>query len=142
MHYYAYPYLPYPYYHPSQRVANLNLQVSPSYYGQLQTELAIDPPNPYPPVDTRKFNESAKKYQVLTKQISLFFDKVATSPQFANELMEAAQLSNSLKVEEMIRSVGITVKIKSQFTPTGMIIEVDNGETEGNCCRLRVVLPW
>lgn len=140
MPFYAYPYLHYPYYHPGQSVANLH--VSPPYYGQLQTVVAINPANSFPPVDTSKFNASAKKYQLLTKQINLFFDKVTTSQQFSNDLMEAAQLSNTKKVEEMIKSVGITAKINCNFTPTGIIIDVTNGESGGDCCHLRVTLPW
>ena len=140
MIYYAYPYLPYPYYQTGQLVRNQH--VSPPYFGQPQTEVAVNPPNSYPPVDTRKFNASAKKYQILTKQINLFFEKVSTSEQFANDLMEAAQRSNTQKVEEMIKSVGITAKVNCKFTPTGIIIEITNGETGGDCCHLRVILPW
>ncbi|MFC5587480.1 hypothetical protein ACFPRA_00975 [Sporosarcina soli] len=137
MHFYAYPYLPYPYVHPGQLVI-----APPSYHAYRQTEAIVDPHSTFPAVDTNKFNHSAQKIQSLTKQMDLFTNKVIASPQFAKEIMEAAQLSNTARVHELIISTGVTVKIETQYTPTGIIIEFNNADTDGGCCHLRMVLPW
>ena len=139
MHYYAYPYWPYPYYH-TQRLV-FDPYITP-YNEPIQTQAVADTPSPFPPVDTKLFNKSAQKYQELMKQTGLFVDKVATSHQFANNLMEAAQLSNKEKVNELILSTGITIKVETHFTPTGIILVFDNAETEVDCCNLRMVLRW
>jgi hypothetical protein len=87
-------------------------------------------------------NTSAKKFQELTKQANLLAGKIVNSKEFAHELMEAAQLSNTKKVEELILSTGITLKIKTYFNPTGIRIELNNSENEVVCCNLLMTLKW
>jgi hypothetical protein len=87
-------------------------------------------------------NTSAKKFQELTKQANLLAGKIVNSKEFAHELMEAAQLSNTKMVEELILSTGITLKIKTYLNPTGIRIELNNSENEVVCCNLLMTLKW
>ncbi|MBO0586855.1 hypothetical protein I2484_06030 [Sporosarcina sp. E16_8] len=76
------------------------------------------------------------------KQADLLAGKIVNSKEFAHELMEAAQLSNTKKVEDLIVSTGITLKIKTYFSPTGIRIELNNDESAGDCCHLLMTLKW
>ncbi|KXH81740.1 hypothetical protein [Sporosarcina sp. HYO08] len=107
-----------------------------------------DPPNPtpqddvFPPVNTKKLHSSAEKMLRLTKEANLLVNKIIEAPKFANELMNAAQLSNKTKVHDLILSVGITSKINTYYTPTGIRIEFDNSDQTNSCCRLNMSLHW
>ncbi len=87
-------------------------------------------------------NISAKRFQELLKQADLLAGKIVNSKEFAHDLMEAAQLSNTKKVEELIQSTGITLKIKTHYNPTGIRIELTNSENEVGCCDLLMTLYW
>ncbi|KAA0967007.1 hypothetical protein FQ087_05655 [Sporosarcina sp. ANT_H38] len=76
------------------------------------------------------------------KQADLLAGKIVNSKEFAHDLMEAAQLSNTKKVDELILSTGITLKIKTYFSPTGIRIELTNAGNEGSCCNLLMTLKW
>ena len=56
--------------------------------------------------------------------------------------MSAAQKSDKNKVNQLIRSAGVTINIKTTFTPTGIRIILDNSEVEGGCCDLMIALRW
>ena len=100
-------------------------------------------PSPFPPVDTKRLHTSAQRFQKLMKEADLLIDNIVNSDEFTFELMNAAQLSNTKKVEELILSTGITLKLKTSFTPTGILIDLDNTEGEvGGCCQLRMALRW
>jgi hypothetical protein len=115
------------------------------YYSSLpshpQTQAAVDP-SPFPPVDPKLLNISAHKFQELMKQAFKLVEKISTSQEFAYELMNEAQLSNAAKVEELIKSTGITMKVETTFTPTGIRIKLDNSELQGRCCQLAMLLHW
>jgi len=112
------------------------------YNEHLQPQTVFRPPNPFPAVNTQVLNTSAQRFQELMKQANLLADKIVNSKEFAHELMEAAQLSNTKKVEELIVSTGITIKIKTNFSPTGIRIELNNDENAGDCCHLLMTLKW
>ena len=72
----------------------------------------------------------------------LLIDKIVSTPEFATELMDAAQLSNQKRVEELIASTGVKVKVETTYTPSGIQIEFDNSELGGGCCKLEIGLLW
>ncbi len=76
------------------------------------------------------------------RQANKLVEKISTSKEFAYELMNEAQLSNAAKVEELIKSTGITMKVEISFTPTGIQIKLDNAEIQGRCCQLVMLLHW
>ncbi|WP_255551148.1 hypothetical protein [Sporosarcina sp. E16_8] len=131
MHYNPYPHWTYPYSDP-RRLFN----------EQLHPQTVLKPPSPFPSINTQVLNTSAQRFQELLKQADLLAGKIVNSKEFAHELMEAAQLSNTKKVEDLIVSTGITLKIKTYFSPTGIRIELNNDESAGDCCHLLMTLKW
>ncbi|MBS4179407.1 hypothetical protein [Lederbergia citrea] len=102
----------------------------------------LRPQSMYPPVDIKKLHQSAQKYQELLNQATLLVNKITTSPGFARNLMDAAQKSNQKKVIELILSTGITIKVKTSFSPDGIKVDLSNAKHEGDCCTIRLALPW
>ncbi|WP_342505005.1 hypothetical protein [Sporosarcina sp. FSL K6-2383] len=99
-------------------------------------------PNPFPPVNTQRLHASAEKMLEVIKQSQLLINSIADSPDFAHGLMDAAQLSDQKKVDELIQSTGITTKATTTFSPSGIHIELDNAKTPGECCKLQIALRW
>ena len=131
MYYNPYPHWSYPFADPQWL-----------YNEHLQQQTVLKPPSAFPTINTQVLNTSAQRFQELLKQANLLADKIVNSKEFAHELMEAAQLSNTKKVEELIVSTGITIKIKTYFTPTGIRIELKNDGNTGDCCHLLMSLKW
>ncbi len=100
------------------------------------------PESPFPPVDTQRLHVSAEKMLKIIRQSQLLINMIVDSPNFSNELMAAAQLSNQKEVDKLIRSTGITSKVTTKFTPSEIQIELDNAETLGECCKLKISLRW
>lgn len=96
----------------------------------------------FPPVDTAGFSKSAHQFQALMQQASLLINAIVNSKDFANQLMSAAQSSNQKKVEQLIKSTGIKIKIQVKFTPTAIQIYLDNSTEEIACCSMLVGLRW
>ena len=107
-----------------------------------ETSVSQNAPNPFPPVNTQRLNASAGKMLEVIKQSQLLINRIVDSPNFAHNLMDAAQLSNQQKVDELILSAGITSKVITKFSPSGIHIELDNAETLGECCKLQIALRW
>ncbi len=99
-------------------------------------------PNPFPDVNTQRLHASAGKMLEVINQSQLLINRIVESPDFAHNLMDAAQLSNQKRVDELIQSTGITTKVKTTFTPSGIQIELDNSERLGACCKLKIALRW
>ncbi|MCZ2258135.1 hypothetical protein [Sporosarcina sp. G11-34] len=127
-------YISYPYYHPQWLALNTTIPVNPNS--------AVKPQSPFPPINTTILNSSAQQFQELMKQANLLLDKIINSKEFAHELMDSAQLSNTKKVDELILSTGITLHVKTDFTPTGIRIKIDNFNQENSCCDLTIELHW
>ena len=98
--------------------------------------------SPYPPVNIQKFDISAKQFQELVQQARLFTDKIIGSKQFAFDIMNAAQLSDQKKVEELVKSTGISIPFQVKFTPTAIQVILDNSSEKVDCCSLLVGLHW
>ncbi|WP_339253682.1 hypothetical protein NSQ43_05340 [Sporosarcina sp. FSL W8-0480] len=100
-------------------------------------------PNPYPPVQTTQFTNSAKNSLELIKQAELLAKKISESESFAKELKAAAQQSNQKKVDEMCASAGISATFETKYTPDGMRIQLQNKDENGGvCCTLIVNMRW
>ncbi len=128
MYYFPSPYPVYPYY-----------QQTTPYYEPWD---APHVPRQFPPVDTGQLEKSVTRFQELIKQADLLISRLARDKQFATQLMSAAQESNKERVNQMIRSTGVTIKIQTTFTPTGIRIILDNSKFEGDCCQLLIALRW
>ncbi|MEK4403323.1 hypothetical protein MKZ26_02620 [Sporosarcina sp. FSL K6-6792] len=130
------------YYNPYPHWANPYSNPLWLYNEHVQPQTVLSPPSPFPSINTQVLNTSALRFQDLLKQADLLASKIVNSKEFAHELMEAAQLSNTKKVDELIVSTGITLKIKTNFSPTGIRIELNNDENPGECCHLLMTLKW
>ena len=98
--------------------------------------------SPFPQVDTRKFNESAKRFKLLMIQANLFIDTLTASDDFAHRLMDAAQRSDKTEVERLVRTTGVTIKLNIEYTPSGIRIDFSNSDAASGCCTLRMPLSW
>lgn len=135
MHYISYPSLAHPYSHPCMLVANIPVIT--------RDDSLIEPQSPFPIVDTKRLNASTKKFQKLMKQADLLAVMIVNSDEFAINLMDAAQHSDTVKVQSLVLSTGITSKVETKFTPSGIRIKLDNSEEgHGDCCNLTMLLHW
>ena len=135
-------YIPYPHWVYPTPDPRWSGYVSAHFNEHLQPQTSLRPPSPFPAINTIRLNTSAHKFQELLKQADLLAGKIVNSKEFAHDLMDAAQLSNTKKVEELIISTGITLKIKTYFNPSGIHIELNNADNEAPCCNLLMKLMW
>lgn len=112
------------------------------HYFHPQWMVSQNAPNPFPSVNTQRLHASAGKMLEVIKQSQLLINRIVDSTDFSYDLMDAAQLSNQKKVDELIQSIGITTKVTTKFTPSGIHIEFDNAEMPGECCKLQIALRW
>lgn len=113
-------------------------QAYPFYrpYVTLQAE------NQFPPVNTEQLQTSAKQFEAIIQEVNRLIQKILTSPTFAKTLMDTAQQSDHEKVNELILSTGVTAKVETTFSPSGIQIAFDNTEQGKGCCQLTVHLVW
>jgi hypothetical protein len=142
MYYYFNPQSVYPYYHP-QGIGTVPVRYVPTHINEpLQSWNTLSPQRQFPPVNIQKLDVSVHKFQTLIREADLLVNKLAADPVFTKELMSAAQQSNKTRVNELILSTGITLRVKTTFTPTGIKIIIDNSGMEGECCDLLIGLQW
>ena len=127
MYFFHYAYMMYPY-------DNLHQQIYNQHPLQIQ--------HSFPPVNTDKLYVSAERFQALIKEARLLTEKIINDPEFAHELMNAAQLSDQDKVDNLIMSTGISIKANAYFSPSGIQIEFDSTEQGESCCKLDMRLTW
>lgn len=131
-----------PYYYPPL-IGPVSFRNNPWYnQAHLQPWNPIQQERQYPEVDIQQLEVSVQKFQQLIKQADLLVNKLANSKEFAHDLMSAAQKSDEKKVMELIKSTGITIKVTTSFTPTGIRIILNNSKLEGDCCDLLIALRW
>ena len=135
LYYNSFPYYIYPNYYPVQLMPHYNAPPFPRH-------LAIVPTgehgSSFPPININRFEASVKQMQRIMQQARLLIDKIASSDQFAKDLMNAAQHSNNETVEKLIKSIGITMEFKTKYTPDGIQIIL----IEKDCCSLTLLLEW
>lgn len=98
--------------------------------------------SPFPPVDTRKLNESATRFKQVMNEANLFIGTLTASDDFSRRLMDAAQRSDQQEVERLVRSTGVTIKYNLSYTPSGIRIDFSNSDADSSCCTLRMSLGW
>jgi len=140
--YYQFSYPVVPYYNPPLTEPFCFQHYSWHNQAPMQGWNSIPLQRQYPNVDTQQLEASVHRFQQLIKQAELLINKLANSKQFAHDLMSAAQVSDEKKVMKLIKSTGITIKVKTAFTPTGIRIILDNAKYGGDCCDLLIALRW
>lgn len=93
-------------------------------------------------VDPTMLMNSAKEMENLMKDASLLLAKMKASKQFSYELMNAAQQSKLVKVENMIKSTGVKKVPKVSYTPDGLHLDFKASADYNNCCILILKLRW
>ncbi len=96
----------------------------------------------YPQVDPTLFITSAKHMQIIMKDASILLDRMASSRQFAFDLMTAAQNSEQAKVNQMLKNTGIQTTPKISFNPDGLILNFSSVAEDLDCCHLTLSLRW
>jgi hypothetical protein len=127
MYYYHYPYPPPPQ-HP----------VYPDHY------MYPVPVRQYPQVDVKVFTQSIKTYRLLMDQGSFLLDRLGDSD-FDVKLMSAAQQGNKAAVDSLIKSIGLKVPVKTNYTPSGVTFELTSQPDPSNpmgCCTLSINMKW
>ncbi|MGN7940861.1 MULTISPECIES: hypothetical protein [Bacillaceae] len=95
-----------------------------------------------PQVDPSFFEESVKSMQKLLSEASLVLTKLASSKSFAQKVMTAAQASNMVEVERLIKSTGIHSTVETAFNPDGIILKLSSKIGNLECCHLSLGLRW
>ena len=99
-------------------------------------------PDPYPPVDPTKLTQSAVESLEMSRQLSLLLQKIRDSRTFAIQLMDAAQRSNQLEVNRLIRTAGVNKTFTIKYNPQGFHLVMSNEEEVNPCCRVEIALNW
>lgn len=98
----------------------------------------------YPPVDTKTFSTSVKNFRLLMEQGSILLDKLAEAS-FETKMMTAAQQGKQVEVDQLIKSIGLTVPVTTNYTPSGIKFILTTPVTPGSfesCCSLVVSMKW
>ncbi|WP_301108012.1 hypothetical protein [Sporosarcina sp.] len=101
---------------------------------------AVNDTRPYPPIDTKRLQSSAHEYHQLMKQAELVVTQIEQSPQFARDLMQAAQQSNQARVDQLVASIDDSITVETHYNPDG--IQLKYRDKKGICCVLTIGLAW
>ncbi|NSL50628.1 hypothetical protein [Calidifontibacillus erzurumensis] len=93
-------------------------------------------------VDVTIFNESLKAYRLLLRDASLVLNKLAESKTLAEQVMGAAQLSDTKEVERLIQSLGISSNFKVTYNPDGIHLKFWSEVQGTECCQLDMAIRW
>lgn len=80
--------------------------------------------------------------QIIMKDASILLNRMASSRQFAFDLMTAAQNSEQAKVNQMLKNTGIQTTPKISFNPDGIILNFSSVAEDLDCCHLTLSLRW
>lgn len=96
----------------------------------------------FPEVDPGLLYDSANETKKLMKEVSMVLDRFASSKEFDEQVMTAAQESNVEEVRRLIQSIGITADVDIQVNPDGLRLDFVSMVNDTKCCRLTVALRW
>ncbi|MDQ0351184.1 hypothetical protein J2R98_000987 [Alkalibacillus filiformis] len=96
----------------------------------------------FPEVDPLKFMESAEAFSHLMADGSLMLDQLSQSDELAFEVMEAAQVNDLERVQQLLQGTGVEHDLDVEFTPSGITIKMRTSANAGDCCVLTMLLRW
>ncbi|MFB4166930.1 hypothetical protein [Virgibacillus sp. JSM 102003] len=96
----------------------------------------------YPPVDANLLYQSANETKKLMDDASIVLNKLAESHEFDAELMYAAQVADTAKVERLIHSTGIKSEVDIHYNPDGLRLILISQVANTDCCKLQIALRW
>lgn len=97
---------------------------------------------PFPPANPSILQKAAQKEMTLLEDVKTLLEKIAASNQFSADIMNAAQESNSQKVERLIRSSGVRNMPGVSYTPDGIRLNFSDELNGKECCQLNIKLRW
>ncbi|WP_163970869.1 hypothetical protein [Oceanobacillus halotolerans] len=97
----------------------------------------------YPPVNPDYLYESANYMQPLIQDINRVLDKLGSSKEFDEKLMEAAQVNDKEEVKRLIDTLDINADVKIDYTPDSLSLTFEPMEEERKgCCKVETRLRW
>lgn len=111
----------------------------PSYYQY--PHFQWNRPYQYPPVDITIFSQSVVAFQKIAKDSAKILDKFS-EPQFAYQIMSAAQAGNHQEVDRLIKSIGVPSTVITKYTPDGVLLTIHANAHDSQCCTLTMYLRW
>ncbi|QSS99409.1 hypothetical protein IMZ31_15185 [Pontibacillus sp. ALD_SL1] len=96
----------------------------------------------YPDVDPTTLTDSAKAFQSLMSDAHIIIEKFATSPNFSQKVMKAAQQSNNEKVKQLIQGTGIQHPIEIHYNPDGIHLTLTAQSQNQDCCKMELAFHW
>ena len=109
------------------------------YYQNPYSQFPIN--RQYPPVEVSTFEYSVTAFQKTVAEASTILRKFSERP-FASRLMSAAQTGNQQEVDRLIKSIGITTPVTTQYTPSGILLTIHTQAEGSQCCTLTMYLRW
>ncbi|MDC3418303.1 hypothetical protein [Aquibacillus salsiterrae] len=94
----------------------------------------------FPEVDTSLFQQSASKSHTLISQANKIVEKITSSNSFAFSVMDAAQKSETNKVKQLLKEIGIDQTVDVIYNPDGIKITIQTNEQ--NQAKVSLSLRW
>ncbi|GAA0456673.1 hypothetical protein [Alkalibacillus silvisoli] len=96
----------------------------------------------FPEVDPSKFKESAEAFSHLMSDGSHILDELSESDELAFEVMEAAQVNDIKRVENLLKQTGVESDFEVEYTPSGLTLRMKTRANDAECCVLTMLLRW
>ncbi|MGQ7865403.1 inner spore coat protein [Bacillus sp. FSL W8-0920] len=109
----------------------------PALQGPAMSRAYSRTPMTFPPVDAHSFQRAAKESARLVADASLITQQISSSLSFAQQIMEAAERSDSASVIRMLKQIGVKSGIDIRFSPEGIRIYLSLASS-----RLFLLLQW
>ncbi|MRH43570.1 hypothetical protein GH741_12855 [Aquibacillus halophilus] len=95
----------------------------------------------YPPVDIDIFQQSVTAFQKIANESIIILEKF-NDHEFTYKLLKAAQHGNQSEVDRLIKSIGTTAPITTEYNPTGILLTIHADAQGAQCCTLTMYLKW
>ncbi|WP_062350289.1 hypothetical protein [Bacillus kwashiorkori] len=96
----------------------------------------------FPPVNPQMFMSAASAIDLVIEDMKKISKKIATDKDFATNVMDAAQRSQTNKVIELLKTANIKHIPSATFNPDGIHLTFRSKSQNIDCCRLELILRW
>ncbi|GIO30676.1 MULTISPECIES: hypothetical protein [Paenibacillus] len=94
----------------------------------------------YPQVQTDVLNQSLQNTYKLMEDGYKVLNKLSEHS-FAVQVMRAAQAGNKEEVDRLMKSIGVSEAVQTDFSPSGIGITLGSGQLN-TCCKVAMFLKW
>ncbi|MFC7321252.1 hypothetical protein [Halobacillus campisalis] len=116
-----------------------------AYHPQLYYCPACGSRRAYEEIDSNLFQHSANEMKKLLIDVEKVIEKLASSKNLSEKIMNAAQYSDMGEVERLIYSIGITSELSIRYNPESLHLEFNtshNSDNSEECCKLILAFRW